>query len=98
MHEKIDFIHCVEFKKLKPEFAYETWCDLAQKFGFKIPQNPEIFENKIYNNRLVHLPVELYIHPADLKHRFIQSGDTQSQNTLSLSMQGGFSLIITLPH
>lgn len=100
MHEKIDFIYCVEFKKLKPEFAYETWRDLAQKFGFEAPKNPEIFKNRINRNRgdLVHLPVELYIHPADLKHRFIQGRDSQRQNTLSLSMQGGFSLIITLPH
>lgn len=101
MHEKIDFIHCVEFKKLKPEFAYETWCDLAQKFGFKAPRNPEIFKNRINRNRgdLVHLPVELYIHPADLKHRFIKGEQSEvKQNTLSLSMQGGFSLIITLPH
>ena len=100
LKEKIDFIHCVEFKKIKPEFAYETWCDLAQKFGFEAPKNPEIFKNRINRNLgdLVHLPAELYIHPADLKYRFIQGGDTQRQNTLSLSMQGGFSLIITLPH
>lgn len=90
LKDNISFIHCVEFNDLKPDCAFDTFCELALLFGFEKPQNKEHFTNRIWNEMYSLFPVTLVAHSDDLA--------CAGQDLSSLHRQGGFDLIITLPH
>lgn len=90
LKDNISFIHCVEFNDLKADCAFDTFCELASIFGFEKPHSKENFTNKIWNEMYSLFPVTLYAHSDDLVR--------EGQDLSSLHQQGGFDLIITLPH
>lgn len=80
--KQISFIHCVDFNDLKPEFAFETYCKIADKFGFARPKNAALFTNRINRNRgtLTALPITLYAHESDLKNCYFDADFEQDLN------------------
>lgn len=99
LKDKTTSIHCIEFNDLKPEKAFDTFCNLADTLGFERPTNKEIFTNRVNRNRgaLITLPTTLYAHPDDLPNAF-KEGKEEKRDLDSLNKKGGFSIIVTLPH
>lgn len=95
LHNKISFIHCVDIDDITPTRGYNTFCDLAGKFGFEKPNTKEAFlQNANYTRGMLWLffdkGVELYAHHKDIQNVFKQKG-TGMQNLASLQIGGGIT-------
>ena len=97
--DKIQFVYCIEFNDLKPDKAFNTFCNLADFFAFQRPKYKDEFLNRIsfYSGLFSTLPATLYVHPDDLSNVF-KEGKEKKQDLASLYKKGGFSIIIASPH
>lgn len=87
--DNIGPVCCVEFNDLKPTKIIETFEKIATFFNLTMPENKEMFKNRIWNEMYNFLPTTLYTHPEDLRK-------TEASEE-SLDKEGGFNIIITLP-
>ena len=87
--DNIGLVHCINFDDLTGKKGITSFCKAAEFFKFDLPENTEIFGNKVWNAMQGFLPSTLYIHSDDLSK-------TEASEE-SLDKEGGFNIIITLP-
>ncbi|EOV9163945.1 DUF2972 domain-containing protein, partial [Campylobacter jejuni] len=80
-------------EEIKPAKAFDTMCDLANKFGFKKPTDKKFFEGVMNGDFLGILPFTLYIHSKDIDN--VYSLMKSYENLSSLKDNDGIHLQIT---
>ena len=90
MKNFISEVICLDFTKLKPDYAYDSICELALKLGLSKPKDEKKFKERLNRNRgaLYTLPSVLYAHHFDL------SEESLYDENKSLSLEGGQSIFI----
>ncbi|EAI7982062.1 DUF2972 domain-containing protein, partial [Campylobacter coli] len=83
----------IDMEEIKPAKAFDTMCDLANKFGFKKPTDKKFFEGVMNGDFLGILPFTLYIHSKDIDN--VYSLMKSYENLSSLKDNDGIHLQIT---
>ncbi|MGH2327874.1 DUF2972 domain-containing protein, partial [Campylobacter taeniopygiae] len=83
----------LDMEEIKPARAFDTMCDLADKFNFEKPTDKHFFEGIMNGDFLGILPFTLYVHPKDVNN--IYSLTNSYENLSSLKENGGIYLQIT---
>ncbi|MBZ7940537.1 DUF2972 domain-containing protein [Campylobacter molothri] len=83
----------LDMEEIKPARAFDTMCDLADKFNFEKPTDKLFFKGIMNGNFLGILPFTLYVHPKDINN--IYSLTNSYENLFSLKNDGGIYLQIT---
>lgn len=86
-------IFYIDMEEIKPAKAFDTMCDLANKFGFKKPTDKKFFEGVMNGDFLGILPFTLYIHSKDIDN--VYSLMKSYENLSSLKDNDGIHLQIT---
>ncbi|TEY09671.1 DUF2972 domain-containing protein [Campylobacter sp. US18a] len=83
----------IDMEEIKPAKAFDTMCNLADKFGFKKPTDKKFFEGIMNGDFLGILPFTLYVHPKDVNN--VYSLMESHENLSSLKENNGIRLQIT---
>ncbi|EDO9712371.1 DUF2972 domain-containing protein, partial [Campylobacter jejuni] len=83
----------IDMEEIKPAKAFDTMCDLANKFGFKKPTDKKFFEGVMNGDFLGILPFTLYIHSKDIDN--VYSLMKSYENLSSLKDNDSIHLQIT---